>query len=360
MRQYVFDLTDKYISYLLKKKKSHQSINRIKAPPKSTKLKNQKINNKKLSNLNKISSKKNKPIKQKNIKKKKFNNKIFVINNVNNINNSLINNSPELSNNPLNCNYIYSRSKIIGNNNKDEKFIELKINFENYLLTDYEDMDFDEAIERDKRKFCEIFYDNLKKKLLILNFFLNHEPFQPRPIKLIVIIIYINIYLFINGILFNEDFISQIFHLNEDEENFFSFISRSLDRAFYTIIVVISANNLFGCFFIEEKKIKVIFKREKKLRMLKNKVYQLLKMTLNRFIYFIIISLVFTIFTFYYIACFNNIYPHTKNEWINSSIFIIIIRQLFSISISFLDVFIRYLSFLLESEKIFRISSFLS
>ena len=106
---------------------------------------------------------------------------------------------------------------------------------------------------------------------------------------------------------------------------------------------------------------KINFKKEKKnINMMKNKVYQLLKITLNRVIYFIIISFIITIFTLYYISCFNNIYPHMKYEWIISSIMIIIIMQIFTIFIAVVDTFIRYLSFLLKSEKIFKISSFLN
>ena len=106
---------------------------------------------------------------------------------------------------------------------------------------------------------------------------------------------------------------------------------------------------------------KIIFKKEKKnINMMKNKIYQLLKITLNRFIYFIVFSFIISFFTLYYISCFNNIYPHMKFEWIISSIIIIIIMQIIIIIIAIVDNFIRHLSFLLNSEKIFKISSFLN
>ena len=71
--------------------------------------------------------------------------------------------------------------------------------------------------------------------------------------------------------------------------------------------------------------IKNIFKRGKYDTLaIKAKIYQKLKNILSRMTYFIIINFIITVFTLYYISCFNYIYPHMKLEWIKSSIFIII------------------------------------
>ena len=93
---------------------------------------------------------------------------------------------------------------------------------------------------------------------------------------------------------------------------------------------------------------------------IKAKVYQTLKSILNRMTYFIIISFIITFFTMYYISCFNYIYPHMKLEWIKSSIFIIIFMQILSLLLILLESIVRYISFLLKSEKVYKISLFLS
>ena len=70
----------------------------------------------------------------------------------------------------------------------------------------------------------------------------------------------------------------------------------------------------------------------------------------------IIINYIIIFFTWYYLSCFNNVYPHIKTEWIISSIFIIIIVQIITFFITFLETCIRFISIKNESEKLFKLS----
>ena len=58
--------------------------------------------------------------------------------------------------------------------------------------------------------------------------------------------------------------------------------------------------------------------------------------------------------------CFYNVYPCTKMEWINSSISLIIGMQILYILLSLLEIILRYLSFKIKSEKVYKISQILS
>ena len=97
-------------------------------------------------------------------------------------------------------------------------------------------MDFDDAIKEDKRKFFEYFMHILKINQMILNTFFTNDSLRPRAIKIILFILDIVLYLIINALFFNEDYISEIFHLTK-KENFFSFISRSINKFFYITLV---------------------------------------------------------------------------------------------------------------------------
>ena len=74
---------------------------------------------------------------------------------------------------------------------------------------------------------------------------------------------------------------------------------------------------------------------------------------------FIIIAGIFSIFSWYYISCFNNIYPHMKNEWIKSSLFIIILIHILSIIIILIETLLRFVSFEIKSEKMYKASLWL-
>ena len=59
---------------------------------------------------------------------------------------------------------------------------------------------------------------------------------------------------------------------------------------------------------------------------------------------FIIITAVISLFSWYYISCFNNVYPNIKTECIRSSLFIIIIAQILSFILGFLETSLRFIS----------------
>ena len=255
--------------------------------------------------------------------------------------------------------YLISSEKIINSLNNDSKN-DINKKIIEYLRTEPEDMEFDDSIKKDKRNFIKYFSDKLKTSQIILNTFFLVEPMKPRTIKIILFIVDIDLYLFVNALFINEEYISLVFNITE-EESFFSFFPRSIDRFLYTTLVGVILNYIIDCFFIEEKKIKGIFRREKDSEIiLKYEISELIKETKKRYLYFNIFSFIILFITLYYIFCFNNVYPYMKNEWIKSSIIIIIIMQILSILICFLESVIRFISFKCKSERIYKISLLLS
>ena len=279
-----------------------------------------------------------------------------------------INNSHKDLNEISSSKKILKKHDIIKNNlidddssfkNKIPSKTEDVMNTDEYLETDLDDLSFDEVKIRDKRSFCEYFSGQIKSNLLIVNIFTNNEPFKPRMINIILFIINIDLYLFANALFINEDFISEVFYSNKD--NFFSFLTRSIDRIFYTTIVKVIVDYIVDCFFIDEKKIKVILKSKRNsLTDKKSKINEILKNTLKRFIFFIVFSFVITLFSLYYIICFNYGYYYITNEWIKSSVFIILFIHILSILTILLESLLRFLSLKINSEKIYKLSLFFS
>ena len=91
---------------------------------------------------------------------------------------------------------------------------------------------------------------------------------------------------------------------------------------------------------------------------MKNKVFLTMKNIINNYWIFIIISYLLTFACWYYISCFNNVYPYLKFEWLKSSILILILMQVSSALGCFLFAFLRYISIKCKSEKIYRISNY--
>ena len=236
----------------------------------------------------------------------------------------------------------------------DKKF------FKEYLSTSLDDLEFDDAVAKDKRKYCEHMVENLKEDQIIANTFIADDPIKPRTIKIIVFILNVILYFVVNGLFFSEEVISELYNVNEDEENFFSFLPRSIERLIYTTLVSIIIGIITDFFFIDEKKIKGIFKREKdNITMLKKNMNELKKDLKKRYIAFIITVSIILIISFLYLLCFNYVYPYSQTEWIKSSIAIMLIMQILSTLKCVLETSLRYLSYKFKSEKLYKISKFL-
>ena len=92
------------------------------------------------------------------------------------------------------------------------------------------------------------------------------EKLKPKTVKILLFILNIDLYLFINALFFNEDYISLIFN-SKKKETFYSSVPRSLNRFLYTSLVGVIFNYINNCYFIEENKIKGILKREKIMKL---------------------------------------------------------------------------------------------
>ena len=234
------------------------------------------------------------------------------------------------------------------------------INMEDYLKPDLDDLEFDDAIKYDQRTLDEFLSERLKEKQIIMNTFYYKENLRPMSIKIILFLINIDLYFIINGLFFSEEYLSQLFNSNE-EDSFFSYFPRSISRYFYAVIVSYIIGIIIDCIFIEERKVKRIYLREKDdYIQLKYEISLIIQSIKTRYNVFIFLCLFISLISWYYVSCFNNVYPGVKIEWIKSSITIIIIMQIFSIILVLLEGLLRFLSFKCKSEKLYKIRQIIS
>ncbi len=231
--------------------------------------------------------------------------------------------------------------------------------FENYLSTDLDDMNFHDVSLSDKRLFFDYLCDKMKKKQVILELFYIKNQLKPITIKILLIILDIEICFVVNAMFINEDYISDLFH-SKKEENFISFLPRSINRCLYKISSSIVVNYFMRCLFVEESQIKGVLRREKNdITNMKLEINKIMKEIKIRYNIFIIMVTIFSLFSWFYISCFNNIYPHTKIEWIKSSIFSYLLIQLLSIIVILIETLLRFISFEIKSERMYRLSLWL-
>ena len=208
------------------------------------------------------------------------------------------------------------------------------------MKTDLDDMDYDNAVKRDKRKFCA-------------------EILNPWPLKAILFILNMDLYFLVNGLFFTEDYLTDI--LYDTDGNFFDLISRFNNRILYIFFIGVIINYIVDCFFSEDNIIQRIFRREKDNKLfLKYEMIKFIKKVTCSYTLFIILSFFISIIIWYYVFCFNNIYPSVKAEWIITSIVVIFGMQILYLLKIILESGLRIISIKLKSEKLFKVSQFLS
>ena len=221
-------------------------------------------------------------------------------------------------------------------------------------------MEFDDAVVLDKRTYCEHMIENIIEDQIITSTFIAQDPIKPRSIKIMLFVLNLILYFVVNGLFFSEKVISELYNAKEEDENFFSYIPRSIDRIIYTTIVSIVVGIIADFFFIEEKKIKGIFRREKSnINILKEQIIKLILDLKKRYIAFIIVVSIILIISFFYLLCFNYVYPYTQIEWLKVSISIMIIMQILYLLKCILETSFLFLSYKLKSEKMYKISKIL-
>ena len=351
INNYIQNLTDDYISLL----SNNESI-RI-----SNEKNNSQINNEKFQNIKVNMNKSSSYHELNNLNKEK---KIKIIEDLNNKSNEEQSSHNNIFIFKKKSNYkekiIYKKEKKLQSNKLKTKDINnnQKTFFDEYLSTSLDDLDYEDAIKNDKRSFCTYFGESIVENQMIINTFFNSEPLRPLSIKIILFNLILVLFCTINGLFYSESYISEIYH--SENENFFSFFPRSINRFFYTAIVNLIIKLFIDCFFIEEKKIKGIFNREKDNYVnLKIEIRKLILKIKKRYLgFFIMVFCLFIIF-WIYLECFNYVYPYTQYDWIKSSIALIIIIQILNVLRCLGNAILRFLSFYFKSEKIFRISNLL-
>ena len=357
IRNYIYDISEQYIKLIGKQNTNMKLRNdviiknhivKIQEPPKKKKIKHKNNNNLRaeikynIRNNNSLTSKEY-------LKKGKL-----ISNNFGIFRNETIN--PSFKENHI---FILKNNRNHNHNKNNEKNENI-INMDEYLKTDLDDMDYEDALKNDKRSFCNLFADKIKIKLMIVDTFFNKDNIRPISIKVLLVLLDIDLYFVINGLFYSEEYIIELYHL-EEEDSFFSYIPRSINRFIYATTVSAIVGMIIDCIFIEEKKIKHILTREKDdIFQLRYEIAVISKKIKKRYIIFILVCYCIAIISWYYVSCFNNVYKGVKIEWIKSSITIIIIMQLLSILIVFLDAILREISFKCKSERIYKLRQLLS
>ena len=167
-------------------------------------------------------------------------------------------------------------------------------------------LEYELALEKDKRTYLQYYWSLLKKKQLILFTFLPSEDYNLISIKILLFLMSFSLSFTINGFFFTDETMHNVYENN----GVFDFIYQ-IQQILYSTIICAGINILLKQLSLSEKNILEI-KQQKDYKKIKEKSKSIEKCIKIKFIIFFILSFLLLIFFWYFISCFCIVYKNTQ------------------------------------------------
>ena len=280
---------------LIEKEKINKDINRnetidIKAKAKS-KNKKVKKNEKKEKIKNQIKSKSKIYIKNNHSNKRKIkrNKKNFIC----------VDNTKTFSDLKLSINKNINFPNVITKNKKS-------YNIKNLDTFELNSFSYNEALTYDKRKFISFYVSLIRIKHPLIFSFCPMKDYNSRIIKIDLFFLSFCIYCFINSLFFDEKTIHKIYK----DEGIYNFIYLA-PHILYSFVISHTLFTIIKFFSLSERNIYEI-KKSKNFEDANNKVEKVKRCLIIKYILFFILSIIFLLFFWYYLASFGAVYQNTQ------------------------------------------------
>ena len=248
-------------------------------------------------------------------------------------------------------------SGIKNSENKETLKIEEKENNEIYISPDekYEKMEYDEAINNDKRSFFEMYKFLIFEQQNFLNTFFSEIYLELRAIKISFMIFGYQIGFFLNSFFYSDEYISDTYHNN----GILNFVS-SLPKSIYSFLVTIILSSLLKMLSNSKKQLsKIINTKKNEQEFIEAIEIELNKLKKKLIAYYIIVFILGLFFN-YYASAFCAVYINSRMFWFLGCIESLVLDFITPFAICFCLAGLRYIGIRKKSKFIYKISSLLN
>ena len=254
---------------------------------------------------------------------------------------------------------IYNIEEKIEQSIKNDTSIENKIIKDSMQLLksphDLQDIDYEEAIINDKRKYLRIYWDYLLDSQIILSTFWTDNHFDLLVIKLNFLVFTFQINFFLNALFYTDDYISDAYN----NDGILEFIS-GLPKAIYSFIATLIITSLLRLLSSSKEELMKVIKEK---RNCENYFYfiqqKLAKLRIKLIIYFILVYS-FSLFFLYYVTAFCAVYKYSQKYWIHGWLETFALDTLESIIVCIFLALIRYYSIKNNKKCLYKFGNILS
>ena len=277
----------------------------------------------------------------------------------NNISNSIYNarsDEPKILNN-YNLNSHQNENKFIRKKNNNLKFgvnkKDKKKLFEN--IYDIQDMDYEEAIIKDKRGYLKMYWGFLVDTQIILGTFCTDNHLDLFVIKLSFFIFTFQISFFLNALFYTDDYISNAYHNN----GVLDFIS-GLPKSIYSYIATLITTNLLRMLSNSKNELMKLIKGNIIYKTYLYLIHTKLTKLRNKLIIYFILVFLLILFFLYYVTAFCAVYKYSQKYWFLGCIESFGIDALVSFIICILLSLFRFISIRKQIKCLYIFSNIIS
>ena len=188
----------------------------------------------------------------------------------------------------------------------------IKAHINNYNDYELNNLIYEEALEYDKRTYCQYYIAQLKyKQLLIFTFYTNID-YNSKIIKISLFFFFFELYFTVNALFFSDLTMHKIYV----DKGAFNFIYQ-IPQILYSSIISSVIHFIINFLSLSEKSI-VKLREEKKEQ--KNEFETILKCLKIKFILLFILEFLFLVFFWYYLGCFCAVYRNTQSHLLKDTL----------------------------------------
>ena len=196
-------------------------------------------------------------------------------------------------------------------------------------------LEYEVAIELDKRTYFQYYIALIKKKHLILFAFLPNNDYNLISVKISLLILAFSLYFTINGFFFSDKTMNKI---NEDK-GAFNFLFQ-IPQILYSTLICAVINLILKRLSLSEKQI-IIIKQEAIYKKAENKSKKIKTCLMIKLAIFFLISFLFMAFFWYFVSCFCAVYKNTQIILIKDTLISIALSMIYPFGLNLLPGFFR-------------------
>ena len=231
------------------------------------------------------------------------------------------------------------------------------INNSNLSNTDEEiqDMDYEEALIKDKRSYLKMYWSFLVDSQIILGTFCTENYLNLFVIKLSFFLCTFQISFFLNALFYSDDYISDAYY----NDGVLDFVS-GLPKSIYSFVATLITTNLLKMLSNSKSELMKIIREQSK-----NKDYLLLidaklrKLRNKLIVYFILIFSLGLIFS-YYVSAFCAVYIYSQKYWFYGCLESFAMDSIVAVIISIFLAIMRFMALKKRIKYFYTISSIIS